>query len=162
MGDKNISVCKDNGEGITNFHVTVPCRICHHEVDGDQYMLRMSSYCGEKEEVTEVLCKDCLGKLYNEIGRALHKSVELNDTVYELVQCDDGVWRIFPMVVKAVRPFGSIRQIKGKEPQLWNIYAESDSTKMYKNFYEEGKSWFVDMSEALAALEEKTGEKFKE
>lgn len=160
MEKKDISVYPYDGAEAFGIRVTEPCHTCHHEVTGDQYRIELDAYCGMKEDVKVVLCKDCLAKLHEEIGRALHKSVRTGDTVYELTLCDDGVWRVFPMVVKSVREFGSVRWVEGKEPTVWNIYCESkEYTYMYKNFYEEGKTWFVNEADAMAALEEKTREK---
>lgn len=77
----------------------------------------------------------------------------LGDIVYELCYCDDKVWRVFPMTVKSVRPFGSIRWVKGKDPEIWNIYAEGDdSTYMYKSMYDLGKTLFRTEEHANAAL----------
>lgn len=72
-------------------------------------------------------------------------------------QCDD-VYRIFPMVVQQVVEHGSIRWVKEKEPTVWNIYATSYYTDMYKSFYDIGKTVFLTQAEAekhLRELEEK-------
>lgn len=68
---------------------------------------------------------------------------KVGDTVWELCKCDDEVYRIFPMEVKQVNPYGSVRWIKGEEPVIWHIYAESSQTYMYKNFYDFGKLYLL-------------------
>lgn len=164
---KAIEVCSATLKpGWLGVSVVDHCRICHNEAGGrkqevskkDQFEVNIGSYCGDKEDVRITLCRQCLMKLHEEIGRALHKSVREGDTVYELTYCNDDAWHVFPMVVKSVCEFGSVRHVKGKEPMVWNIYAESDSTYMYANFYEEGKKWFVDEADAMEALKEKEKE----
>lgn len=77
----------------------------------------------------------------------------LGDTVYQLCCCDDNVWRVFLMTVKSVSPFGSIRWVKEKDPEIWNIYAEgNNSTYMYKSMYDLGKTLFRNELDADAAL----------
>lgn len=77
---------------------------------------------------------------------------KVGDTVWELCKCDDGIYRIFPMKVTQVIPYGSVRWVKGKEPTVWNIYAVSDYTDMYKSFYDFGKTVFLTQAEAEEAL----------
>lgn len=95
-----------------------------------------------------------------EIGNKLGKPIcEKGDTVYELCKCDDGVYRIFPMVVKSVNEYGSVRFNKHSESyEVWNIYAEGDSTCMYKSFYDLGKTLFYKEEAAKEALTEIEGE----
>ena len=69
----------------------------------------------------------------SELEKAIQEqpTVQKGDIVWELCKCDDGEYRIFPMKVKQVVPYGSIRWVQGKEPIVWNLYAESDCTYMY-------------------------------
>ena len=76
----------------------------------------------------------------------------LGDTVWELCKCDDGVYRIFPMKVCAVAPYGAVRWVVGKQPTIWNIYAESSHTYMYKSVYDFGETVFRTEEEAKVAL----------
>jgi|GEM_PF-384144 hypothetical protein len=91
----------------------------------------------------------------SELEKAIQEqpTVQKGDIVWELCKCDDGEYRIFPMKVKQVVPYGSIRWVQGKEPIVWNLYAESDCTYMYKSFYEIGKTVFLTQAEAEVALE---------
>ncbi len=91
-------------------------------------------------------------KTLEEQGKLLKLPCMVGDTVWELCKCDDGIYRIFPMKVTKVVPYGSIRWIKGKEPAIWNVYAISDYTDMYKSFYDFGKTVFLMQEEAEAAL----------
>lgn len=77
---------------------------------------------------------------------------KVGDRVWELCRCDDGMYRIFPMTVTKISPYGSVRWIKDKEPTVWNIYATSDYTYMYKDFYDFGKTVFLTKEEAEKAL----------
>lgn len=75
------------------------------------------------------------------------------DTVYELCKCDDGIYRIYPMIVKSLVPYGQIKNDKNGNICVWNVYAESDYTYMYKSFYDFGKTVFLTEQEAKEALE---------
>lgn len=75
------------------------------------------------------------------------------DTVYELCKCDDGIYRIYPMIVKSLVPYGQIKNDKNGNICVWNVYAESDYTYMYKSFYDFGKTVFLNEPEAQEALE---------
>ena len=88
-----------------------------------------------------------------EQGRLLRLPVKKGDIVWELCECDDGVFRIFPMEVKVVIPYGELRYTS-RSYSMWNIYAESDYTKMYKSFYDIGTSVFLTKEEAEAKLKE--------
>lgn len=85
-------------------------------------------------------------------GLFLRLPCKVGDTVWELCNCNDNVYRVFPMKVANVIAYGSIREIKGKEPVTWNIYAISDYTDMYKSFYDIGKTVFLTKEEAEEAL----------
>lgn len=98
--------------------------------------------------------KDIVYEIATEYDFLDNPSCQLNDTVYELCECDDGVNRIFPMQVKAVRPYGAVRWIEGKEPTTWNIYAEGEGTYMYKNYYDLGKTLFLSEEAAQGRLKE--------
>lgn len=74
-------------------------------------------------------------------------------TVWELCLCDDGNYKIFPMIVKTISEYGTLRQVK-KDITIWNIYAESDYTYMYKSFADFGKTVFSTKEEAEKKLEE--------
>ena len=78
---------------------------------------------------------------------------KVGDMVWELCLCDDGNYKIFPMIVKTVSEYGSLRQVK-KDITIWNIYAESDYTYMYKSFADFGKTVFSTKEEAEKKLEE--------
>lgn len=88
----------------------------------------------------------------DEQGRLIELPCKVGDTVWELCKCDDEIYRIFPMKIKQVIPFGSIRWIKMTEPKIWHIYAESNQTYMYKNFNDFGKTVFITQEEADKAL----------
>ena len=74
-------------------------------------------------------------------------------TVWELCLCDDGNYKIFPMIIKTISEYGTLRQVK-KDKTIWNIYAESDYTYMYKSFADFGKTVFSAKEEAEKKLEE--------
>ena len=133
----------DEETAFCGLYVKEPCMCCG--TDNDTYIMHIN-------DNRTILCSNCLNTLYEKSGHILHKSVKLNDKVWELTKCDDK-WQIFPMVVKDVSTYGSVRWIKGKKPVICNIYAESDDTYMYKNFYDTGKTLFFSEEEANAALE---------
>lgn len=87
-----------------------------------------------------------------EYGKMLKLPCKIGDTVYELCKCDDGIYRICPMIVKSLSHYGQARKDKNGCIQAWNIYAESDYTYMYKSFYDFGKTVFLTEQEAKEAL----------
>lgn len=88
-----------------------------------------------------------------EQGLLMRLPCKVGDTVWELCLCDDGNYKIFPMVVKTISKYGALRQVK-KDITIWNIYAESDYTYMYKSFADFGKTVFSTKEEAEKKLEE--------
>jgi len=85
----------------------------------------------------------------DEQGKLAKIPCKLHDIVFDLVFSDDGEYRIFEMKVCAIREFGAIRKDK-----VWNVYLEDAYTKAYRSFYDFGKSVFLTMEEADAALKE--------
>lgn len=80
---------------------------------------------------------------------------KVGDTVYELVFCDDGQYRIFKMTVGSVCEYGSVRWVKGIHPTVWNIFLIRDySTYSYKTFYDFGTTLFLTYEEAKEKLKE--------
>lgn len=88
-----------------------------------------------------------------EQGLLVRLPCKVGDTVWELCLCDDGNYKIFPMIVKTISEYGTLRQVK-KDITIWNIYAESDYTYMYKSFADFGKTVFSTNEEAEKKLEE--------
>lgn len=88
-----------------------------------------------------------------EQGLLVRLPCRVGDTVWELCLCDDGNYKIFPMIVKTVSEYGALRQVK-KDITIWNIYAESDYTYMYKSFADFGKTVFSTKEETEKKLEE--------
>ena len=126
------------------------------------------SECWKKCEGEPQDCENCpedykicqkLGEYEDaeENGLMVRLPCKVGDTVYELCECVDGIYRIFPMTVVKILPYGSVRWIKGEEPTVWNIYATHDYTKMYKNFYDFGKTVFLTREEAEKAFFEGEG-----
>ena len=88
-----------------------------------------------------------------EQGLLVRLPCKVGDIVWELCLCDDGNYKIFPMIVKTISEYGTLRQVK-KDKTIWNIYAESDYTYMYKSFVDFGKTVFNTKEEAEKKLEE--------
>lgn len=88
-----------------------------------------------------------------EQGLLVRLPCKVGATVWELCLCDDGNYKIFPMIVKTISEYGTLRQVE-KDITIWNIYAESDYTYMYKSFADFGKTVFSTKEEAKKKLEE--------
>ena len=93
-----------------------------------------------------------------EQGLLVRLPCKVGATVWELCLCDDGNYKIFPMTVKTISEYGTLRQVK-KDITIWNIYAESDYTYMYKSFADFGKTVFSTKEEAVKKLEEMKNER---
>ena len=105
------------------------------------------------EDVAEWLGELKSYKDLEEQGLLVRFPCKVGDTVWELCLCDDGNYKIFPMIVKTISEYGTLRQVK-KDITIWNIYAESDYTYMYKSFADFGKTVFSTNEEAEKKLEE--------
>ena len=115
-----------------------------------------------KEEITDGLLKPFADKILTKLavyedleeqGLLVRLPCKVGDMVWELCLCDDGNYKIFPMTVKSISEYGTLRQVK-KDITIWNIYAESDYTYMYKSFADFGKTVFSTKEEAVKKLEE--------
>lgn len=115
-----------------------------------------------KEEITDGLLKPFADKILTKLadyedleeqGLFVRLPCKVGDIVWELCLCDDGNYKIFPMTVKTISEYGTLRQVK-KDKTIWNIYAESDYTYMYKSFADFGKTIFLTREEAEKKLEE--------
>lgn len=73
--------------------------------------------------------------------------------IYEVLHCDDGSYRMFPMEVKTIVEHGAIN-MRNNEPQVWNIYAENEYCKGYFSFYDLNERYFTDFKKALAKIKE--------
>ena len=120
----------------------------------ENYMKANCMECAEQhEKLAEWLEELKSYKDLEEQGLLVRLPCKPGDTVWELCLCDDGNYKIFPMIVKTVSEYGSLRQVK-KDIAIWNIYAESDYTYMYKSFVDFGKTVFSTKEEAEKKLEE--------
>lgn len=105
------------------------------------------------KDVAELLEELKSYKETEEQGLLVRLPCKVGDIVWELCLCDDGNYKIFPMIVKTISEYGTLRQVK-KDITIWNIYAESDYTYMYKSFTDFGKTVFSTKEEAEKKLEE--------
>lgn len=78
-------------------------------------------------------------------------------TVYDVVLCDDDIYRIFEMKISAITPFGSLYESKYFQDFIWNIYLTDDYSYAYRVFNDIGKKLFFDKSEAETKLKELNG-----
>ena len=107
----------------------------------------------EHEQIAEWLEELKSYKDLEEQGLLRRMPCKVGNTVWELCLCDDGNYRIFPMIVKTISEYGTLKQVE-KDITIWNIYAESDYTYMYKSFADFGKTVFSTKEEAEKKLEE--------
>ena len=110
-------------------------------------------YDCSKCELEKALEKLATYEDLEEQGLLVRLPCKVGDTVWELCLCDDGNYRIFPMIVKTISEYGTLKQVK-KDITICNIYAESDYTYMYKSFADFGKTVFSTKEEAEKKLEE--------
>lgn len=120
------------------------CVVC-----GKQYVRQLANV----ENADEIAEKLADYEDLEEQGLLVRIPCKVGDTVWELCLCDDENYRILPMIVKTISEYGAIRQVK-KDMTIWNIYAESDYTYMYKSFADFGKTVFSTKEEAEKKLEE--------
>ena len=121
-------------------------KLCKNICDDIEYDC---SKCGLEKALEKLADYEYL----EEQGLLVRIPCKVGDTVCELCLCDDGNYRIFPMIVKTISEYGTLKQVK-KDITIWNIYAESDYTYMYKSFADFRKTVFSTKEEAEKKLEE--------
>lgn len=121
-------------------------KLCKNICDDIEYDC---SKCGLEKALEKLATYEDL----EEQGLLVRLPCKVGDTVWELCLCDDGNYKIFPMIVKTISEYGTLRQVE-KDITIWNIYAESDYTYMYKSFADFGKTVFSTKEEAEKKLEE--------
>ena len=132
---ERLTQTSDKGGVAFTFDLTISC-----EPNEAKKILKVAEKLKQYEDLEEQ-------------GRLLRLPCKKSDIVWELCECDDGVFRIFPMEVKVVAAFGELLRTSSR-CCVWNIYAESDYTKMYKSFYDIGTSVFLTREEAEVKLKE--------
>jgi hypothetical protein len=152
MDDEHKRIVCETGENLRDY-------ISGKEAVGCPYHQNTYGCCFEDGElywlkdVAELLEELKSYKEAEEQGLLMRLPCKVGDIVWELCLCDDGNYKIFPMIVKTISEYGTLRQVK-KDITIWNIYAESDYTYMYKSFADFGKSVFSTKEEAEKKLEE--------
>lgn len=101
----------------------------------------MSDYMHKKHQIADVA-----------IGKG--QVIKLGQTVYDVVLCDDNIYRIYEMKIAAIEPFGSLYESKYFPDFLWNIYLTDDYSYAYRTFDDIGKKTFLTKDEAEAKLKE--------
>lgn len=136
-----------------------------NRVEAENYILTTGPYynanleCANQYEQFSMWLKELKSyKDTEEQGLLVRLPCKVGATVWELCLCDDGNYKIFPMTVKTISEYGTLRQVK-KDITIWNIYAESDYTYMYKSFADFGKTVFSTKEEAVKKLEEMKNER---
>lgn len=79
---------------------------------------------------------------------------KIGQIVYDVVLCDDDIYRIYEMKIVAIEPFGSLYESKYFPDFIWNIYLTDDCSYAYRTFDDVGKKTFFSKEEAEAKLKE--------
>lgn len=95
-------------------------------------------------------------RMFSEMGLLLLLPCKVGDTVYEIVLCDDGNYRIYEMLVCSVNPFGGLYKDK-----VWNVYLENSDSYSYKSFYDFNETVFFLRMDAENALKKIMDEEVK-
>lgn len=90
----------------------------------------------------------------NDKAKYIELPCKIGQIVYDVVLCDDDIYRIFEMKISAITPFGSLHESINRSPFIWNIYLTDDYSYAYRVFSDVGKKIFFDKSEAEAKLKE--------
>lgn len=119
---------------------------CLKTVIGQKQYQNLWSFEQPLAEIIELLQSD----------RLIELSCKLGQTVYDIVLCDDDIYRIYKMKIAAIEPFGSLYESKYFPDFLWNIYLTDDCSYAYRTFNDIGKKTFFTKDEAEAKLKELT------
>lgn len=83
---------------------------------------------------------------------------KLGQIVYDVVLCDDDIYRIFKMKISKIEPFGSLYEGTNCPAFLWNVFLTDNYSYAYRVFSDIGKKIFFDKSEAETKLKELNNE----
>lgn|SRR5574344_1028241 len=137
-----------------------------YQTDTNQYELKcclftaksddspMLKDCAEKgihfcSEVNKVIDKLAHYEDLEEEGRLIELPCQWGDTVYQIVECDNGIYKISKMKVHATSPYG---QLYGDK--IWNCYIANKYSKSYCRYFDFGRTVFMTRKEAEAKLKE--------
>ena len=90
----------------------------------------------------------------NDKAKYIELPCKIGQIVYDVVLCDDGIYKIFEMRISAISTFGSLHESINRSPFLWNIYLTDDYSYAYRVFSDVGEEIFFDKSEAETKLKE--------
>lgn len=90
----------------------------------------------------------------NDKAKYIELPCKVGQTVYDVVLCDDDIYRIFEMKISAITPFGSLYESKYFPNFLWNVYLTDNCSYAYRTFNDIGKKTFFSKQEAEAKLKE--------
>lgn len=110
-------------------------------------------------------CKDCIhydvcGESIFTCGQFKDKAniielpCKLEDTVYDVVLCDDNIYRICKMKITGMSIFGELYVGKTIPPFIWNLYLTDKYSYAYRTFSDMGKTVFLTKGQAEMKLRE--------
>ena len=79
---------------------------------------------------------------------------KLGQIVYDVVLCDDDVYRIFKMKISEIEPFGSLYEGANCPAFLWNVFLTDNYTYAYRTFSDIGTKIFFSKEKAEERLKE--------
>lgn len=108
-------------------------RLTEDSVTGETYIKQCASscpydgdFCGTDECPILNAVADKLGEYERaeEQGLLVRLPCKVGDIVWELCLCDDGNYKIFPMTVKSISEYGTLRQVKKRYNHLEHLCRE--------------------------------------
>lgn len=79
---------------------------------------------------------------------------KVGDTVYDVVLCDDNIYRICKMKITGMSIFGELYVGKTIPPFIWNLYLTDKYSYAYRTFSDIGKTVFLTKGQAEMKLRE--------
>jgi len=133
------------------------CKDCYHYEKCYFEALKKSHLTGS--DYRKIVCIDnqIICKFFKDKSLIIELPCKVGQIVYDVVLCDDDIYRIFEMKTSAITPFGSLYESTNRPPFLWNIYLTDNYSYAYRVFSDIGKKIFFDKSEAEARLKELNG-----
>lgn len=130
------------------------CKDCYHY-----------SVCSKKDETTNYYGKATACGNVDEICKSFKdKSLiaelppcKLGQIVYDVVLCDDDIYRIFRMKISKIEPFGVLYKSKYFPDYIWNVFLTDNYSYAYRTFSDIGKKLFFSKEEAEIKLKELRG-----
>lgn len=117
--------------------------------------------CSRTDGTTTFYGKECacgnvekLCQYFKDKSLYIKLPCKLGQIVYDVVLCDDDIYRIFKMKISEIKPFGSLYESTNRPAFLWNVFLTDDYIYAFRTFSDIGTKIFFSKEKAEERLKE--------